>query len=776
MIWKTDLLDAAQQTPEPLNRGSMFSFWALYLDILPDDLRSERNTPLFLEIGTLFFTLHPRCSIPQMQYLLAVTLSEQYEQRLGDNHMGLHWILKAEEYAENEAQKDEIAHKRRFLLSTANIRVLDDPSGVKQMEWDIARRRDLEILYEEHQESGRLNEQYDCAIQLLYLQLDAEAQMHMELTGEPWLSTAKSLIPYFPDNIGREKDFYIDFALAHKLFESSELAKAVETLNKLSKACDRVNSIDDYERKARTFLTLGRTHLILFTQTKDMKHWQLAKDSIEAASQIAMDISKPDEVACCHCVLASLWRSRGTNDEATLSALFHVKEAERLWGAERNGYRNLGGLDGLLSRYSLRVRNEFEKYDIYSIAFDACFARQDFDQAWEWAQRAKAKAFSESLLKLEAPTHIRGPRNFEIENNLDGSLVQDITDGKEGIVCVDWVTADDTIYLITIRSDKTTSMHRLNITLTAVNQWYKDLIDAKDDLSDADLAEETLSEISCLLEPLANPTVSKPGELLIFCPTKVLSKIPLHALKIDNDVLLERNPVVYTHTLSVLRTVCTRAKETTLNKRSDDAIFFGNPTEDTPAGAESVVYLRKSLKGEVFLAHVATRETFIEKSASARLIHYHGHVVVDESPLNNGMIFHDSSLKARDVFVLDLNRFAPFICIIGCSSGNERPGVGDEPLGLVSSFIFAGASAVVATLWPIHDSLSGAAFSREFYKVFESVGQKRSGTNVVDLATSLQSAALAIRRCEETRAPYFWAGFLLHGSWRFNVDCDAKLD
>ena len=759
-----------QQTSEPLNRGSMFTFWALYIGILPDDLHNERNISLFLEIGSLFFTLHKRCSIPQMQYLFAITLSEQYEQRLGDSHMGLHWILKAEEFAEDEAQKNEIAYKRRFLLSTANIRVLDDPSGLKQMEWDMARRHDLELLYDEQRENGKLNEQYECTIELLGLQLDAEAKMHTQLIGEPWLSAAKALIPLFPDDIRRARDFHIHYTLAHAFFESGELVRAVEALNRLSKACDSADNVDDYERKARTLFTLGRAHLMLYTQTDDMKHWQLAKDSLETASQIAMDISKPDEAACCQCVLASLWRSKGTDDEATSLALFHVKEAERIWTAERSGFRNLVNLGGLLSRYSLRVRNEFETYDVYGIAFDACFAQRNFDQAREWAQRSKARAFSESLLKREVQTN---PYNLDLtenENLFDKSLVEYLTDGKEKIVCVDWVTAEDTIYMITIRSDKTTSMHRLNITLSAVNQWYKDLLDAKDDLSDAELAEETLSELSPLCEPLADPTVSKRGELLIFCPTKVLSKIPLHALKIDNDILLARNPVVYTHTLSVLRTVCAREKETSLSKLPREAVIFGNPTEDTPAGAESALRLSKSLKGEALVAEGATRDAFTEKSKSARLIHYHGHVVVDESPLNNSMMFHDSSLlAARDVFVLDLNQFAPFICIIGCGSGNERPGVGDEPLGLVSAFIYAGASAVVATLWPIHDSLSGAAFSREFYKAFENARQQSLGTTVVDLARSLQSAALAIRSREETRAPYFWAGLLLHGAWKFSV-------
>ena len=114
---------------------------------------------------------------------------------------------------------------------------------------------------------------------------------------------------------------------------------------------------------------------------------------------------------------------------------------------------------------------------------------------------------------------------------------------------------------------------------------------------------------------------------------------------------------------------------------------------------------------------------------------------------------------------------SPFICLIGCGSGKERIQTGDEPLGFTSSFIYAGASAVLLTLWPIHDLDSGSIFSQLYYEPFSSrigegvIAQPR----VVNLARSLQRAALEMRSKEDTRAPYFWAGFVLHGMWDFEL-------
>jgi CHAT domain-containing protein len=117
--------------------------------------------------------------------------------------------------------------------------------------------------------------------------------------------------------------------------------------------------------------------------------------------------------------------------------------------------------------------------------------------------------------------------------------------------------------------------------------------------------------------------------------------------------------------------------------------------------------------------------------------------------------------------------------LIGCGSSRERIGTGDEPLGFISAFLFAGACAVLGTMWPIHDRLSGAAFSKTFYGINEKItGSAEDGGgeesdfragNAVDIARRLRKAALEIRADAATAAPYFWAGFVLYGEWKFRL-------
>jgi CHAT domain-containing protein len=97
-----------------------------------------------------------------------------------------------------------------------------------------------------------------------------------------------------------------------------------------------------------------------------------------------------------------------------------------------------------------------------------------------------------------------------------------------------------------------------------------------------------------------------------------------------------------------------------------------------------------------------------------------GHVITDEHPLNHAMIFHGPTpLQAREVFALNLGKHNPLVKLIGCGSGRERIGTGDESLGFISSFLLVGESAVLGTMWAIHDRPSGAAFSKSFYEINE---------------------------------------------------------
>lgn len=126
-------------------------------------------------------------------------------------------------------------------------------------------------------------------------------------------------------------------------------------------------------------------------------------------------------------------------------------------------------------------------------------------------------------------------------------------------------------------------------------------------------------------------------------------------------------------------------------------------------------------------------------------------------------------ITVRDIFGIKLQ--APVVSLIACQSALDEISTGDEPLGLVSAFLYAGATSVVGTLWPIR-SADGRDFSKEFYDHVHSQSRRvgineetNSATSFVDLAQSLQKAVVRIRERPGLGDPFNWAAFVLYGAW-----------
>ena len=128
-----------------------------------------------------------------------------------------------------------------------------------------------------------------------------------------------------------------------------------------------------------------------------------------------------------------------------------------------------------------------------------------------------------------------------------------------------------------------------------------------------------------------------------------------------------------------------------------------------------------------------------------------------------------TNLTVRDIFAIKLQ--APVVSLMACESALDEISTGDEPLGLVSAFLYAGATSVIGTLWPIR-SVDGRAFSKEFYNHVHSQSRRvgvsedtHEAMNLVDLAQSHQQAILTIRERQGLGDPFNWAAFVLYGAW-----------
>ncbi len=109
----------------------------------------------------------------------------------------------------------------------------------------------------------------------------------------------------------------------------------------------------------------------------------------------------------------------------------------------------------------------------------------------------------------------------------------------------------------------------------------------------------------------------------------------------------------------------------------------------------------------------------------------------------------DSRLSLMDLYGIRLK--AELVVLSGCGTGMSAVSGADELVGLTRGLLYAGARAVVATLWDVNDE-STAQFMEGFYRHL--LASERP-------AAALRAAQLELR--ERYPHPYYWAPFLLVG-------------
>ena len=382
----------------------------------------------------------------------------------------------------------------------------------------------------------------------------------------------------------------------------------------------------------------------------------------------------------------------------------------------------------------------------------------------------------------------------------------------EGVVLVDFVDVrygqDPTTFVAIVyrKGQKNLPTRIPNMNIAKIDRWVQENLEIvkKDEprrLGGTD-ALKRLEILSGLLEPLirtgSQATIQR-GETVILCPTGSLNRIPIHAIPVDGKPFIERNPIVYCQSLTILRWLWFKHQNRSVTIPHPKSSVI-NPMPDfwkegkPVASTGRVANLAGRLHADFQHGFDLQNSTVLKAVEGSSIFHYHGHVVFNSrSALDSVMILNQKAYKAvnvrragceavaaREFFKIQLGDLA-LATIIGCGSGITAISSTDDVLGLPTALFYAGAGAVVSTLWSIDDE-DGAAFATEFY---EAITEQRKtvastaavvgaddGTNIfdrtIDLARAMQTAVLKLRTDptrNDRQVPYHWAGFTLNGLW-----------
>lgn len=311
-----------------------------------------------------------------------------------------------------------------------------------------------------------------------------------------------------------------------------------------------------------------------------------------------------------------------------------------------------------------------------------------------------------------------------------------------------------------------------------LRRWVDDAFFGEDEPLSTEDAGANLSKLLPLLTAVVEATES--GDTILLCPTGILFNIPLHAIPIDDKPLIERNPVIYTQSLTILYICALSTLSMTADSPADPlAVQALSDAESALPSAPSMAFAHK-VGARLLSGPDLTKSSFLEAITQSSLIHFYGHVGFDESrPLEHYMAIRDietERVTARELFDVRL-RSGAHVNMIGCKSGMSEIRPNDDQLGLSTALLYAGAGSILTALWEIRME-DAHEFQEAFYEEISvqlsDEGRQQESENGVDarefldLAKALQKAVVKISMNKDgtRKAPYHWAAFMLQGDWK----------
>jgi tetratricopeptide (TPR) repeat protein len=149
-----------------------------------------------------------------------------------------------------------------------------------------------------------------------------------------------------------------------------------------------------------------------------------------------------------------------------------------------------------------------------------------------------------------------------------------------------------------------------------------------------------------------------------------------------------------------------------------------------------------------------------------RIVHFATHALINTThPGLSGLVLslvdeqgrpQDGFLPAAEIF--NLNFSARLVVLSACQTGLGKTVRGEGLVGMVQSFLYAGASSVAVSLWSQQDRTTAELMKLMYRRL---LGRPKRAP-----AAALRAAQLEMLNSGRWPSPYFWAGFTVQGEYR----------
>jgi CHAT domain-containing protein len=348
--------------------------------------------------------------------------------------------------------------------------------------------------------------------------------------------------------------------------------------------------------------------------------------------------------------------------------------------------------------------------------------------------------------------YLRNESDWRAAETLAPSLnsIQDALDDDS--LLIEFYNNGDTVWAFTLNRG-TIQAHRLPVTLQVlsqlVEQWQINIAGtirmephAAGTQKLTMLGRRILQRLhASLIQPLG---LKGNHQRLIFVPYGVLHFLPLHLLYDGNRYLVERYEILIWPTSGL----STRPNP----KRAPGALALAHSWNGklahTTAEAQMV---QKLFGGSIRTEEQANRAALGESPVQILHIAAHGHHRLDQPDLSF-LQLADGQLYADDVMQQNLSY--ELVTLSACETGRARVATSDDLIGIGRSFLFAGAGALVLSLWQVEDQFT-LLFMERMYAALCAGASKPAALRLAQLSLLAENQSLH---------PAFWGSFQVVGN------------
>jgi len=231
---------------------------------------------------------------------------------------------------------------------------------------------------------------------------------------------------------------------------------------------------------------------------------------------------------------------------------------------------------------------------------------------------------------------------------------------------------------------------------------------------------------------------------LILVPYGALHYLPFHLLHDGESYLIENYEVVILPVASLV----TRSSP----KRSPGALIISHSwNEHLPQATAEAKMVQRMIGGKLYAEEAAKRSVLHAEPTQILHIATHGQYRLDQPDLSF-LEFADGQLYADDLLQQDMSY--ELVTLSACETGQANVSADEELIGLGRGLLYAGAGALILSLWQVSDSALTQAFMERLYTALHTGHSK---------AAALQEAHLTILNRDPHLHPAFWGAFQLIG-------------